>query len=165
MSEVQGFFSILNSIKKSFNIPIPVPYIKLYLVKHYRISLYCINLLFEVITYLLFLQNLGKYFFGQNKEYAAINTHNMANSSNSWPIRLRVAWKYIELRPTIISRAQSTWMPWVTKRPYSLNRYINTGGSNKNRKLLIYEKKRKRTQRIITMMIKPLNVQSLKIFK
>ena len=32
------------------------------------------------------------------------------------PRRLRVAWKYAELAPTIISRAQITWIPIIRKK-------------------------------------------------
>lgn len=87
-------------------------------------------------TYRSFFTNFGQQRLGQKSENPAINTHNMASSSSSCPNRLSVAWKYIELRPTTISRTHSKCIPGVTNFPYSLNSIISTGGSRINRKLL-----------------------------
>lgn len=78
-----------------------------------------------------------------------MKTQSMASSSSSWPNKLSVAWKYIELNPTTINNTQSRCIPGVTKRPYSLNSIIKTGGSKINRKLLNCKGKSKKKRKNI----------------
>lgn len=50
-------------------------------------------------THLSFLKALGRYLFGNHMAMAHISTHRMASSSNIWPRKLRVAWKYVDPMP------------------------------------------------------------------
>lgn len=52
-------------------------------------------------TYRSLLNILGRYLLGNHMAMAHMSTHRMANSSNIWPRKLRVAWKYVEPIPEI----------------------------------------------------------------
>lgn len=78
----------------------------------------------------------GRNCSGKKSVAAAINTHMIATSSRSWPIKLSVAWKYAELSPTIKSRTHTPWIAGLTIREYGRNKWINIGGRRKKRILL-----------------------------
>ena len=61
---------------------------------------------------------------GVHKANATIKPHKMASSSSSWPTRLRVAWKYAELTPITMNKAQIMFTPEHTCLEYGRNRYL-----------------------------------------
>lgn len=50
-------------------------------------------------TYRSLLNILGRYLLGNHMAMAHMRTHKMASSSNIWPRKLRVAWKYVDPIP------------------------------------------------------------------
>lgn len=61
---------------------------------------------------------------GVHKANATIKPHKMASSSSSCPTRLRVAWKYAELTPITMNKAQIMFTPEQTCLEYGRNRYL-----------------------------------------
>lgn len=63
-------------------------------------------------------KTLNSHFINEISSESISHYAKKEDSLNTWPRRLRVAWKYAELAPTIINRAQITWIPIIGKKDW-----------------------------------------------